>query len=91
MDRTLSDATSLARMDPGAMAMKGFSTFPLKLQHYWNLTIRLFSFISRTLVGGGGLTPSAEKLLVYSTAQADWAREGKRTVKIRQKARMKEN
>ena len=29
-----------------------------KLQHYWNLTIRLISVISRTLVGrGGGLTP----------------------------------
>ena len=27
-----------------------------KLQHYWNLTIRLFNDISRTLVGGG-LTP----------------------------------
>ena len=30
-----------------------------KLQHCWNLIIRLFSVISRTLVsvGGGGLTP----------------------------------
>ena len=28
-----------------------------KLQHCWNLTIRLFSVISRTLVSGGGLTP----------------------------------
>ena len=28
-----------------------------KLQHCWNLTIRLFSVISRTLVMGGGLTP----------------------------------
>ena len=28
-----------------------------KLQHCWNLTIRLFSAISRTLIGGGGLTP----------------------------------
>ena len=28
----------------------------LKLQHYWNLTIKLFSVISRTLVRGG-LTP----------------------------------
>ena len=27
-----------------------------KLQHYWNLNIRLFSVISRTLIGGG-LTP----------------------------------
>ena len=36
-------------------------------QHYWDLIIRLFSVISRTL-DGGGLTQS-----VYSTAQADWA------------------
>ena len=28
-----------------------------KLQHYWSLTIRLFSVISRTLVVGRGLTP----------------------------------
>ena len=26
-----------------------------KPQHYWNLTIRLFSFCSMTLIGGGGL------------------------------------
>ena len=40
-----------ARVDLGAMAMKRYSTFP-KLQHYWNLTIRLFSVIPRTLVVG---------------------------------------
>ena len=45
-----------------------------KLQHYWNLTIRLFSVISRTLVGGGGY-PSAEVQSVYSTAPADWAKQ----------------
>ena len=33
------------------MAMKGYSAFP-KLQHCWNLTIRLFSVIFRTLVMG---------------------------------------
>ena len=43
-----------------------------KFQHRWNLTIRLFSVISRTLVGGGSY-PSAEVQLVYSTAPADWA------------------
>ena len=45
-----------------------------KLLHYWNLTIRLFSVISRTLVGGG-YYPSAENQSVYSTAQADWAKQ----------------
>ena len=42
-------------------------------QHYWNLTIRLFNFISRTLVGKGEFYPSAKMLSVYSTAPADWA------------------
>ena len=41
-----------------------------KLQHYWNLTIRLFSVISRTLIGGS--YPSAEMQLVYSTALDNW-------------------
>ena len=41
-----------ARVDLGAMAMKG-APYSLKPQHHWNLTIRLFSFISRTLIGGG--------------------------------------
>ena len=44
-----------ARVELGAMAIKGYSTFP-KLQHCWNLTIRLFSVISRTL-DGRVLTP----------------------------------
>ena len=44
-----------------------------KPQHHWNLTIRLFSVISRTLVAGVGSYPSAEKLSVYSTALANWA------------------
>ena len=38
-----------------------------------NLSIRLFSVISRTLVGGG-LYPSAEMQSVYSTVPADWAK-----------------
>ena len=42
-----------------------------KLQHYWNLTIRLFSVISRTLVRGS--YPSAEKQSVYSTVLSDGA------------------
>ena len=40
-----------ARVDLGVMAIKKYSAFP-KAQHYWNLTIRLFSVISRTLIGG---------------------------------------
>ena len=46
-----------ARMNLGVIAVKGYPHSP-KLRHYWSLTIRLFSVISRTLVsGGGGLTP----------------------------------
>ena len=44
-------------VDLGAMAIKGTPHSP-KLQHHWKLTIRLFSVISRTLVGGS--YPSAE-------------------------------
>ena len=39
-----------------------------KLQHYWNLTIRFFRVISKTLVGGWGV--SAEMQSVYSAARA---------------------
>ena len=38
-----------------------------KLQDYWNLTIRLFSVLSKTLVSGRGSYPSAEVQSVYST------------------------
>ena len=61
-----------ARVDLGAMAIKGYSAFP-KLQHLWNLTIRLISVIYRTFVGGGASNPSAEVQSVFSTFPADWA------------------
>ena len=38
-----------------------------KTKHYWNLAIRLFSVISRILVGDEGVVQS-----VHSTAPADW-------------------
>ena len=41
-----------------------------KLQHHWNLRIRLFSVISRSLVGGWSY-PSAEVQSVYSIVPAD--------------------
>ncbi len=40
-----------ARVDLGAMAMKGYSAFT-KQQHYWNLTKRLPVIISGTLLRG---------------------------------------
>ena len=51
-----------------------------KLQHYWNLTIRLFSVISRTLVGSRSY-PSTEMQSVYSTAPSNWSK----TVSIQHK------
>ena len=46
IDRILSGATSLGQSGPRS---KGNIHSP-KLQHYWSLTIRLFSVISRTLI-----------------------------------------
>ena len=43
-----------------------------RLQHCWNFTIRLFTVLSRTLMGGS--YPSAAKQSVYSSAPADWAK-----------------
>ena len=43
-----------------------------KVQHYWNLTTRLFSVIYRTLASGVCCS-SAETQSVNSTAPADWA------------------
>ena len=60
-----------ARMDLGAMVIKGYSAFP-KLRQQWNLIIRLFSVISRTLIMRG-FYPSVEMQSMYSTAPADWA------------------
>ena len=59
------------RVDLGVMAIKCTPHSP-ELQHYWNLTMRLLSVISRTLVREGSY-PSAEVQSVYSTASADWA------------------
>ena len=57
-------------MDLDVIAKMGSPHSP-KLQHYWNLTIRLFTVITRTLVKEGSY-PSAEVQWVYSIAQADW-------------------
>ena len=41
-----------ARVDLGAMAMKGTPHSP-KLQHFKSVAMRFFSVINRTLAGGG--------------------------------------
>ena len=53
IDRVLSGATTLGLSGPGSnLQWRSALHFP-KLQHHWNLTIRLFSVISRTLVEVG--------------------------------------
>ena len=52
MDRALSDATTPGQSEPGSDVNEVGTPHSLKPQHYWNITIRLFSVISRTLVGG---------------------------------------
>ena len=44
-----------------------------KLQQYWDLTIWLFSVISRTLIEEWGSYLSPEMQLVHYTAPAEWA------------------
>ena len=53
IDRTLSGATTPDQSEPGNSG----NVHSPKLQHYWNLTIRLFSVIFRTLVGSIGVLP----------------------------------
>ena len=51
-DKTLSGAFTPDQSGPESDGNKEVVRIPSKFQHYWSLTIRLFSFISRTLVGG---------------------------------------
>ena len=44
------------------------------LQHYWNLTIRLFSIISGTLIGGEGLTCCRICEVVHASTQL-WSKQ----------------
>ena len=72
IDRTLSGATIPGQSGPGSDDNEGVLHISPKLHYYRNLTIRLLSVISRTLVVRGSYL-SAEKQSVYSTASADWA------------------
>ena len=61
-----------ARVDLGAMAMKGYSTFPKApalLEPHHQIVL---CHIQNTRWGGGSY-PSVEVQSVYSTAAADWA------------------
>ena len=67
----LSGATTPGQSGPGSDGNEGGTPYSPKFQHHWNLTTRLFSVLSRTLVRGS--YTSAEMQSVYSTAPADWA------------------
>ena len=53
----LSGATTPGQSGPGERWQWRGTPYSPKLHHHLNITIRLFSVISKTLVGGGGLTP----------------------------------
>ena len=57
LDRALSGATTPGHSGPGSDGNEGDAPHSPKLQHHWNLMIRLISDISRTLICGGVLTP----------------------------------
>ena len=70
-DRILSGAITSGQSRSGSDGSEVGTLHSPKIQHYWSLTIRLFSVISRTLVGES--YPSAEMQSVCSTAPADLA------------------
>ena len=53
IDKTLSGASTPARVDLGAMAIKRYSAFP----NFWSFTVRSFCVISNTLIKGGVVLP----------------------------------
>ena len=61
-----------ARVDLGAIAIKGYSTFP---KYPASGTSPSDCFVSYPGQSLGGSYPSAEVLSVYSTAPADWAND----------------
>ena len=67
------------RVDLGAMAMKGYSTFP-KTPALLESLIRVFSIISRTFVGRS--YSSTEMQSMYSLARADWDEKRKTYIYI---------
>ena len=56
----LSGAIAPGQSRPESDGNEGKHRILPKLQYYWNFSMRLFSFISRTLVGCGCLTKSRE-------------------------------
>ena len=70
IDKTLSRATTPSQWTREWWLWRGTPHSP-KLLHYWSLTIRLFSVISRTLVGGG-LTPLQSIIINFHKSKDHW-------------------
>ena len=69
---TLSGATAPGQSGSGSDGNEGVLHIPQSSNiHYWSLTIKLFTVISRKLTRGWSY-PSAEMQLVYSTAPTKW-------------------
>ena len=62
-----------ARVDLGAMAIKGYSTFP-KAPALLEPHHQIVKCHNQDTCWGGGLTPFAEMQSVNSTAPTDWAK-----------------
>ena len=62
VERTLSGATTPVQSEPGSDDNEKVLRI---LQHYWNLIIRLFSVILRTLIVGGLILPPEQRYNRY--------------------------
>ena len=69
-----------AKVNLGAIAIKGTSHSP-NLMHYWSHTIKLFSGISKTLVGRWGVLLK----LVYSAEGQKGKEEKKRKIRLKER------
>ena len=73
IDRTLSGAISLGQIGPRNNGKEGCIPHSSKVQHYWSLTIKLFSVISRTLIQRWNVLPLCREVVVilYSPSWLD--------------------
>ena len=85
IDRTLSGATTPGKSGPGSVQWMGIPHSP-KVQYYWSLTIRLFSVISRILIGEWALNPLQRSSQCILQPQPTWRQRKEREKKIIKKA-----
>ena len=71
MLRTLSQATTSSQRGPGSEGNEGGAMHSSKLQHYWNLTNRLFILIPGHSLGRGS-NPSAVGVFYRPNQQGNY-------------------